>query len=195
MEQLVNQIVVPKTKELVSVVPGVFWAINKPLNLIYKDFSTDESLVNKKIISSRIQAKCTQRFLSKPNKPQTYMICSSPDYNAAMVFAGYLVNEFIKKYGASRIIWHHMNKYTPDPFVASLEYRPSLIVLSALYPDTSYQRVEQFRDLISFYWNVPKLIIGTGMDPLTLAATKLHVPVNSVFYHQSRLVKTNYNVM
>lgn len=195
MIEQIKPIEIQKKPELVNIFPGVFWAVNKPLTLAYKDFSTDENLVKKKIVSAKIQARCTERFLKRGNKPQNYVICSSPDYAAAMVFAGYLVSEFIAKYGSSRVIWYHMNSYIPDPFLTSLDYRPSLIVLSTIYPEMSLNRLTQVRDLISMYWNVPKLIIGTGMDPITLAAATLHIPANSVYYHQSSLVKTSFNVM
>ena len=195
MIEQIKPIEIQKKPELVNIFPGVFWAINKPFTLVYRDFSTDETLVKKKIVSSKIQARCTERFLKRGTKPQNYVICSSPDYTAALLFAGYLVTEFIAKYGSSKVLWYHMNNYTPDPFLANLDYRPSLIVLSTIYPDTGLARLTQVRDLVSMYWNVPKLIIGTGMDPITLAAVKLHIPANSVYYHQSSLVKTSFNVM
>lgn len=191
----VQTITIKKTPELVSIFPGVFWAINKPLKLIYKDFSTDSKLVNRKIISGEIQFKCTERFLKKPNKPQNYIVCSDPDYNAAMIFAGYLVSEFIKKYSSNRVIWYNINRYEPDPFYSNLEYRPSLIVISTIFADASLNRIEQIRDLVSHFWNVPKILVGTGMDPLTLAAYRLHIPVNSMFYYKSMLVKSDFNVM
>lgn len=184
-----------KTTELAALVPGVVWSVNKSTKLYFRDFSPlSPKLNSSRIFSGEAQEKCYERFLKTPNKPQTYVVTSNPDYSKALIFATHLVDNFIQKYSSNKVIWYTIGKTSSDGLDVS--FRPSLIVVSTVYADCSLYRKEQVRDIVSTFWNVPKLIVGTGTDPISLAADVLNIPANSIFYYEaSGLVNSKLKVI
>ena len=184
-----------KTPELAALVPGVVWSINKSTKLYFRDFSPLSPKLNStKIFSGEAQQKCYERFLKTPNKPQTYVVTSNPDYAKALVFATHLVDTFIQKYSSNKVVWYTLGKTHSE--VLDVSFRPSLIVVSIVYADCSLYRKEQVRDIVSTFWNVPKIIVGTGTDPISLAADVLNIPANSIFYYEaSGLVESKLKVI
>lgn len=187
---------IKKTPELSAIIPGSVWSVNKPTKIFFRDFSPLSNKLNsKKVFTSVVQEKCYQRFLRYPNKPQTYVISSNPDYSKALLFAAHLVEYFIKKYSSNKVLWYSLSRFSSIN-LDTISYKPSLIVVSTIYPDTSVYRKEIVRDIISSFWNVPKLIIGSGIDPISIAADVLNIPANSVFYYEaSSLVESKVKVI
>ena len=189
-----DSILIKKTPELASIVPGVVWSVNKSTKLYFRDFSPLSAKLNStKIFSGEIQQKCYDRFIKTPNKPQTYVVTSNPDYAKALIFAAHLVDVFIQRYSSNKVIWHTLGRNNLD---LDISYRPSLLVVSTVYADTSLYRKETVRDLVSAFWNVPKIIVGTGTDPISLAADVLNIPANSIYYYEaSGLVESKLKVI
>lgn len=185
-----------KTPELASIVPGVVWSVNKATKIYFRNFSPlSQRLNSTKIFSGEIQQKCYERFLKSPNKPQTYVITSHPDYAKALIFATHLVDTFISRYSSNKIVWYNLNRFSNTDQL-DVAYRPSLIIVSTVYADINAYRKEQVRDIVSTFWNVPKLVVGTGTDPISLAADVLNIPANSIFYHEaSQLVESKLKVI
>ena len=114
-----------KTPELASIVPGVVWSVNKSTKLYFRNFSPlSQKLNTSRIFSAEAQEKCYNRFVKTPNKPQTYIVTSNPDYSKALVFATHLVDLFIQKYSSNKVVWYTLGKNSSDNLDVS--FRPSL---------------------------------------------------------------------
>lgn len=184
---------IEKSTALTSIVPGYVWSVKEKRILPTTFYPEAKRLDQSKVFSSQMQKTLFERFCRCPNRAQTYIVSSDPDYMHASYFAARLIAIYLKKYGsqaASGIVWHTLNKLAVDqPAISILQ--PKFLIISSLYADSSSYRIEQVRDLLDKYWNIPKVLIASGIDPISLASNTLHVPVHSIYYHASSLVVSN----
>ncbi len=68
-------------------------------------------------------------------------------------------------------------------------YKPSLLIISNILGETSNQKVDKLRDCLEYHCNIPKIIICSGIDPISFFNTRLHSPLNGCIYLQSKQVK------
>lgn len=182
---------VEKTPELAAVVPGQVWAV-QPFQFNAQSFSPKANTLNAKRFTAKLQEQCLNAFITHPNKPLTYICASQPDYQQAMYFAAYLASIHIKKIKSSNVHWEQINNYIASDLSTESYAKPSMIVLSVCYEDTTSYRVEKIRDIIEAFPNIPKVIVASGIDPISLAAYKLHIPVNAVYYTEDPIMKATY---
>lgn len=183
---------VEKTAALMSIVPGYVWTVKEKRILPTTFYPEAKRLDQSKVFSSQMQKTLFERFCRYPNRAQTYIVSSDPDYMHASYFAARLVSIYLKKYGAqaaSGIVWHTINKLADQPVLSILQ--PKFLIISTVYAESSQYRIEQVRDLLDKYWSIPKVLIASGIDPISLASNTLHVPVHSIYYHASSLVVSN----
>lgn len=182
------------TRQLSAILPKYIWQ-NAKLPSVPSMFTPSSAKLNSMaVFSVKQQMDMYEEFCLHPNKPQTYVVTSSPDPQNASLFAARLVQAYLKKYGqdsCANVCWYSMNQFKERP---AFSY-PNLLVISTLYENSSYKKIDEVRDLVEFYHDIPKIVIGAGIDPISLACGVLNIPVHSVFYQSSINGESKIKVM
>ncbi len=182
------RIALPNSPALKSIVPGFTWS-QRPFDFRPKTFYLDHpSLDTSKFFEKDLQINSLENWNKDCGVPRIYVCTSSPEDLPARYFAAYLVNIFINKYRGSSVVWKESS---------NLEniYSPSLLVLSGLCIETSKYRLEKVRDLVVKYYNIPRIIVGAGTDPITFAKAYLRIPVNGIFYKTENICSISNEVI
>ena len=60
-----------------------------------------------------------------------------------------------------------------------IEENPSLLVISNVNEASSSYKLEKVRDILEKYSHVPRIVVMSGLDPITFFSTKLYGPINA----------------
>lgn len=184
----VSDIRVKPSPSLREVIPGIVWSC-RPFKFRPKTFYLDHPQLNKtKFFDKDLQVKSLENWKNGICSG-IYVCTSSPDDLIAKYFAAYLVSLFPKR----SVVWEELNSVYEKP-VEFLTY-PSLIVISGLCVDSSKIRLEKARDIINKYYNIPRIVVAGGADPITFASVYLRTPVNSIFYYCDSTVANTSEVL
>jgi hypothetical protein len=58
--------------------------------------------------------------------------------------------------------------------------QPSMLIVSNITVNSTNVKLEKLRDLLEMYSHIPRIVVVTGIDPVTFANTKLMMPVSNV---------------
>lgn len=165
-------------------VPGFVFQ-QAPFRFSPLGFSLDVKHSTEEMLFPRsVQEAGFNKFCEYPFGGQNYVITGYLDDAKALYLAAYLLQVHLQK-GGNNPLWICMNSSFKEQGLTITQ--PSLVVLSNLTAESTAVRIEKTRDLIYKYWNIPKLIVGCGMDPIRFGGLKLHVPVNKMVYFKSGL--------
>lgn len=153
-------------------------------------FVIESENLAKKIIESTVQVKSLAAWNKNPKSPMTYVVAGSPDDEKALYFAAHLVDIHRQRLGINAdIMWEAVyNGY--DNHLIRRDRVPTMMVLTNLSTKSNYLKYDKAKDAITRYGGIPKIVVVTGEDPISFAATRLHVPCHGIAYFGSRLVKT-----
>lgn len=191
-----DTIVVKRTPQMASVVPGDIWRLPKGVKWRPQTFVPESEKLNEKFIAPETQNKSLARFIKNPKQAMIYGIAGNPDDSKAKYFAAHLVQVHLAALGASaNVVWATLysgyeNQYMRDDLAA-----PTLIVISNLTPNSTNVKLEKARDIIEKYPDVPRLVVCAGIDPLSFLAAFLHVPIHGLAYFSEALVKQKVSVI
>ena len=180
---------ISKSPALQSVVPGRVWAI-QPFEFDGISFTPLTDTLNPKIYGRKVQEQSLGLFIKKPNRPQTYICSSQPDDSHASLLAAFLVEQHIKKVKNNNVIWEHLSSFYTSQLSLEQSAKPTMIVISTCYNDMTFSRIERVRDIVHAFHDIPKIIVASGIDPISLAAYKLHVPVHAIYYSEDPIMKS-----
>ncbi len=144
-------------------------------------------------VPKKVQLAQLERFIEKPfAAPAVISIASFPNDGKAKLMAAFLMEVAHKAQVSGRFrsvrarqlpLWHRvMGGYYDQLRDGRSEERPSLLVLSNITHQSTPMKLEKLRDLLEMYNDIPRVIVSTNEDPITLANSKLLVPVNMAFY-------------
>ena len=182
-------ITVSKSPALQSIIPGRVWAV-RPFEFDGSSFTPSTDMLNPKIYGRKIQEQSLGLFIKKPNRPQTYICSSQPDDSHASLLAAFLVEQHLNKVKTSNVIWEQLNCFHQSQLSLDQSAKPTMIVISTCYADMSFSRIERVRDIIHAFYDIPKIIVASGIDPISLAAYKLHIPVHAIYYSEDPIMKS-----
>lgn len=165
----------------------------KQLSLI-KPFELDEYVrgftaqsetgLRPKRITKDSQIEHYKKVLKAPGaSPYVYIIGSEPSDKKAKMVAATLVLKFLEQNpGDSRgIVWHtltgsYRDKYRDTVFHG--EKKPKLMVLSNITPESTEVKIEKLRDLLELYPDIPRIVLITGINPLTFCNDYIRYHLN-----------------
>jgi hypothetical protein len=155
-------------------------------------FVIESERLEQRIIEANVQQKSLAAWNKNPKRPMTYIVSGSTHDEKAKLFAAHLVDIHWQRLGINAdVVWEPVfNGY--ENKLIQRESTPSLIVLTNLSTKSNYLKYDKARDVCERFGSVPKIIVVAGEDPISFAATRLHVPAHAVAYFGSKLVKT-YN--
>lgn len=196
-----------KRRDLVTCdrgVPGSVW-MQPPFRWDPVPFGLDsERLDESKIVEPSVQNKSLRTFLSNPSLPLVYGITGSPDDSKAKLFAAYLLEQhvchLVKKNVSPRIHWEILygdygNRMLKEYEGASTIEEPTILVISNLSVNSTPAKLEKAKDLLERFSNLPRLVVASGEDPISLFSTKLYSPCNALAYFPEGLVKRRVQVI
>jgi len=116
----------------------------------------------------------------KDADPYIMVIASNPNDQRARLLAAHMMGLAFKlrRPGFEPPLWHWVNGSFADKLRDKpAEFRPSMLVLSNLVVDSTAVKFEKVRDLLTQYSNIPRIVVCSGCDPLTIANSKLHMAI------------------
>lgn len=160
----------------------------------------------KKVIKTGVQSEHFKKIMGNPLF-SGYVCCVSGHPNdqqakllAAMIMAkatmSHIAIESSKDSSRKRLIknrgypfWHNINGSFQDTVRdGKLESIPSLIVISGVTVESSSVKLEKLRDVLEMCNQIPRVVVATGFDGLTLFNTRLHYSLNFTINLSNRRV-------
>lgn len=92
-------------------------------------------------------------------------------------------------------IWHNLYGGFDNPLVTKDNnsiHKPSLIIISNVTIDSTGPKIEKLRDILEAYSSVPRIVIASGTDPLTLFHSRLYSNLNFCCHLGSSLTKKSH---
>ena len=130
------------------------------------------------------------------NRPVTYVVAGNPDDLKARYFAYHLAEIHMQALGAKEDVkFETMLGNFNNPLIVNSEASPTLLVVSNLTIRSSNLKFEKTRDLLERFPKIPKIIVVAGEDPISFAATRLHVPCHAIAYFPSKHSKVVQEVI
>lgn len=153
------------------------------------DFVVESEFLESRVFSADIQESALSDFIAHPTQALTYVVSGNPDDSKAKFFAAYLVHQHLKrlKHNAN-VHWEQLTGgYTNRLLDSQAAY--SMVVLSGLATNSTQAKIEKARDLVERFTNIPVVVVVAGEDPISFAATKLHVPCHAMAYLPAKMAK------
>ena len=160
-------------------VPGYVFQ-QRPFRFSPVGFSVQPDEYSEYLFPKELQEKSVTKFLEKPFVKTNFIITGYNDDAKALYLAAFLLQRHLKLGGKSPL-WVNM------AHVPQILSKPSILILSNLTAESSKYRLEKARDLIYDYFDIPKIIVACGLDPLRFGSLRLHVPVHKMVYFKSGL--------
>ena len=167
----------------------------RPFNVENHVVTIDSQLegIKTRRVPKKQQLAHLAKFIEKPfAAPLVFSISSFPNDGKARVLAAYLMEQAYKHHVAGRFrftrsrhlpLWHTVTGGLYDVLRdGRQEHRPSLLILSNITHLSTTVKLEKVRDLLEIYNDIPRILVSTNEDPITLANSKLLVPINSAVY-------------
>lgn len=175
---------VKNTREIRRYVPGYVFQ-QSPFKFLPLGFTILTKGETQELMYPRnVQEAGFNKFCEQPFGGQNYIITGYLDDSKALYLAAYLLQKHLEK-GGKHPLWVQLNSSFKEQ-VQEIT-KPSMLVISNLTTESSAIRFEKCRDLTLKYWDIPKIIVGCGMDPVRFGGMRLHVPVNKMVYFKSGL--------
>ncbi len=167
----------------------------RPFDLEHHLVSIDSQVdgIKTRRVLKKTQLAHFDRFMEHPFAlPQIVAVSSFPNDGKAKMLAAYMMQRAYKAHisGKFRLtrsrhlpIWHTLHGgYYDNLRDGRSEEKPSLLVLSNITQDSTQVKFEKLRDLLEMYNDIPRIIVMTSNDPLTIANTRLFMPINTALY-------------
>jgi hypothetical protein len=161
-------------------------------------FVTESEQLNQKFIDSSKQTNSLEMFLNNPSIPVIYSIAGNPDDAKAKLFAAYLVSVHMRSLGSrSNVIWESLyggfeNKLVSD---ADDKEQPTMIVITNLCPNSTNLKLEKAKDILEKFADIPRIVVSSGLDPISFMTTKLYSQVNALAYFSDSLIRAQMTII
>lgn len=142
-------------------------------------------------VPKKMQQEALKRVMEKPiGVPYLMAISSSPNDGKAKMLAAFIMQQALKahlsgKYRSARgkalPLWHMVNGSFQDRLRDNSEERPSMLVISNITEQSTNVKFEKVRDLLEMFSDIPRIIVCTPTDPLTLVNRRIYLPLNHAF--------------
>ena len=162
----------------------------KPLS-----FCTEAEQLNDKIYEADVQLDGLRDFTEDPTQAMIYSVAGNPDDTKAKYFAAYLVRQHLQKVRVPNVVWNPIYGGFENKLMDDDVQPPTMIVITNLTPLSTNLKLEKTRDLLEKFQNIPRVIVSTGMDPISFAFTRLFVPVHGIAYFCESLIKRKIEVI
>lgn len=158
-------------------------------------FVIESPRLESRIVEASKQLDSLAKFTEKPSRPMIYIVAGNPDDGKAKYFAAYLAYLHKKMFEhRAEIYWEAVFGGFDNPLMKR-DLNPTMLILSNLSENSTAVKIEKAKDLIERWPNIPRVVVCAGEDPISFAATKLHVPAHGIAYFSSALSKSVQEVI
>lgn len=167
-------------------------------------FYSQASKTRPKRYSTAKQMEFYKKVYNKPFfAPYVYCISSEPNDSYAMSVGVFLMIRAIEVKrkeeqldekqremlaGKSLPIWHTIVGGFGDPLL-NKNKNPSMLILSNVPGgrQSTQHKMEKLRDILEVYSHIPRIVLTTNTDPVTMFEDELHYPINYATYLTTNL--------
>jgi len=198
--ELPRRIEVKPTSSIREVVPGSVWR-QSPFKWDPSTFACESERLNEKFIEPSVQNDSLLRFMQEPDLPMIYGVSGNPDDMKAKLFAAYLVQVHQQRMGLkANVVWYTMYGGFGNPLIREYDpvdgkTDPTMLVISNLTPNSTSVKLDNTRDLLERFSDIPRVIVCAGEDPISFLTTRLFSPIHALAYFSEALVKKRIEVI
>jgi hypothetical protein len=124
------------------------------------------------------QYQCVTAIVQSKNCPYTICISSEPNDILALEVTGVIQYFLMLNNPGISWMWRNSWKYLKD----TESNDKDVLFLYNITVDTPINRLQQIRDVLTYYNKSLKIVIISGMDPVTFFDRKLHMPLSGCCY-------------
>lgn len=158
-------------------------------------FVIESQRLDNKIVEASVQRESLERFQLDPSSPMIYIVAGNPDDSKAKYFAAYLAYlHKVKMQHRADIHWEAVFGGFENALLRK-DIEPSMLIISNLAENSTAVKIEKTKDLLERWPNIPRVVVCSGEDPISFAATKLYVPCHGLAYFGSNLSKAVQEVI
>lgn len=159
----------------------------RPFNFDPQPFSLKPPLFRDKLISASSQQTSLSQFLESPQSNCVYSVTGILSDLEARYFAAFLVDQYLSLTTNTHVEWVHLKNKGDVAAMISTVPSCSLLVITGVYPTMMPSRIEAARDLLDAYSDIPRILVGSGEDPITFSVGHLNIVPTRCYFHQSAL--------
>jgi hypothetical protein len=158
-------------------------------------FVIESQRLENKIVEADIQRESLEKFIADPTRAMIYIVAGNPDDSRAKYFAAFLAyHHKMKMQHRADIHWEAVFGGF-DNAILRKDIEPSMLIISNLAENSTAVKIEKTKDLLERWPNIPRVVVCSGEDPISFAATKLYVPCHGLAYFGSKLSKSVQEVI
>jgi hypothetical protein len=174
-----------------------------PFKLRPTSFTINVEGLKPKAIDRRSQLDFFHSFLANPLNPGCYCVSSDPNDRLAKVVGAFMIQQWYdykahhsESLAGSLPMWHDLLGGFHNPLVGDDPTRGRLgfLVLNNVLPTSTNVKLEKLRDILETHADIPRVVVTSGGDPMTLFLKYLHYPLNGCIYLTSSLVKPDVEI-
>lgn len=159
----------------------------KPFNFDPLPFSLKPPVFRDTLISSSSQQASLTQFMDDPQSNCIYSVTGSFSDLEARYFAAFLVDQYLARTTNTHVEWVHLKNKADVAAMITAVPPCSLLVITGAYPTMMPSRVEAARDLLDAYADIPRIIVGSGEDPITFCVSRLNIRPTRCYFIQSTI--------
>lgn len=139
------------------------------------------------------QMKILQRTLQGDFNNWIFCVTGKIHPRRAQIITLYILKAFSHIPTLNFPYWHRITGgFHDDLRDSESTLLPPLLILDGINIDSSTAKFEKVYDLLETYNHIPRIIIGSGCNPVELM-NKVHLPVNRVMFFDDEII--NYEVL
>jgi len=161
-----------------------------------RTFNSSSPGLKTKSIRRNIQIDSFKKVYDNPfQSPYIYCIASHPNDAKASAVALHIMMQanrlMVNNVTAKGLpLWHILTGSYKDKLRdARKRINTSLLILSNVPENSSATKLEKLRDLLELYHDTPRILVTTGIDPVTFCHSYLYYTVNHVLNINSARVQ------
>lgn len=162
-----------------------------------KAFMVESPRLDGRIVESEAQVLGYLQFVANPGLPMTYVCAGNPDDVKARFFAAHLAATHAKHLLAlgrtPRIVWEQLYGGFDNPAMRHDDL--TMLVIDNLSAIPNKVKNDKVRDLIAKHRSIPKVLVVSGEDPVSFAATRIFSPAHGISYFPTSLVQATQTVI
>jgi hypothetical protein len=128
------------------------------------------------------QKECLQKIFTL-SKPYLAVLTGKEHDAVASQVALLAAIKAVEKDSSKAFYWHSINSHPSDKVRDEEELKDvGLLILSNLAANSTTMKLEKFRDILTKYSHLPRIVVAAGMNPMDLCSSLLYVKPSYVAY-------------
>lgn len=175
-------------------IPGFVWK-EPPFRFDPQGFVPSDLYLQKRMYDGDLQQQALNRWTDNTFRSGVYCCASEPHDGRALYFAAHLVHAWLVNNPTGKVAWNTSWAHGFKNAMIEEGRQCDLLVMSNLTPNSSAVKLERVRDTLTYYSNIPRIVVVAGEDPVSFFARRLYFKLNGLFFYSSKTVKRSIEVI